>query len=207
MAAHLPTIAGAVEPTFRLFCGNYRELTKALTFYESPESTPLWIEAQPNLNSFYIIEEIIRLLHNFSTGAMTLVDHTRNEADKLDSLPQLSSFRNEYNEEIQKRFAQNENHQLIQGLRNYMLHFSYVESYSNWKWTRDDGEKRTIRISIEPLLKWKKWKPLARQRILHSGDHIIIHDVVNDYYNDIKSFNNWLWVWQGRMVNSGILPM
>ncbi len=86
-----------------MFCGNYEQLAKALIFYESPESTALWIETQPNLNSFYIIEEIIRLLHNFAAGAMTLVDHTRNEANKLDSVPQLSSFRNEYNEEIQRK--------------------------------------------------------------------------------------------------------
>ena len=208
MIARMPSVAGAVEPTFRMFRINYIQLNKALEYYQSPKSHHLWFDPDPTqFHSFYIIEEVIRLLHNYAASAMTLVTHTTNEARKLDHLEQLANFRNEYKEEINRRFAQNENHQLIQGLRNYMLHYSLVEGSNHWEWHREKGEKRTIGIQTEPLLKWKGWKPLAKQKIARAGKHIIIHDVVNQYFADIDSFHKWLWDWQGRMINSRILPI
>ena len=82
-------IAKSIQPTFRLFGGNYRELMKALRYFEeSPKAASIWHDDEKSYNA---IEEIERLFHNFAASAMTLVDHTRNQIHLLDSSERLYS--------------------------------------------------------------------------------------------------------------------
>ena len=94
----------AIMPAFRLFQGNYNELIKALVFYEeSPEITYLWISANKS-EWLYIIEEIARLLNNFATSAIALVDQYHKQVNELTNIAEYSSFLEEYKEEIDRVF-------------------------------------------------------------------------------------------------------
>ena len=197
-------IAKPIQPTYRLFQGNYRELTKALTYYE--ESLPgarLWSNA--SVESLYIIEEITRLFHNFVASAMTLVDHTRNRVDDLATAVEWQPFIEEYSSEIKTRFEQNANHQLVQGFRVYILHADLVPTFKRRSWNRYRGEERAVVIETKPLLGWTKWKPLARKKLMQMPRGIHMRQFADEYYVDVKSFNDWIWQKQTELLQNGVI--
>lgn len=195
------------ETSFRLFLRNHRELKRLLDITEDlSKAIKLGAKGKQDIHRI-IIEEITFLLHNYVASVMSLVDHTRR-------LHRERIYKNnpkrlkEIQKEINKRFVNNETHQIIQGLRDYSLHrkLPVVGRAMSFN-ALDNKPKLEARyfISTEPLLDWDKWKPLAKQKLnkLNSMTNIqmflerqkkdiSINQLVTEHHKEVVSFYEWL---------------
>lgn len=178
--------------SFKIVHGNYSDLMRPVELLEEkPEAIKLWaVENREELHRMY--EEIGRLLFNFLAAVMMLVDHTRRRVRKLYTEAKYSEFRREYDEETGKRFKDSANHQLAQGLRNYIQHRNLPAIGSLITWDRDSDLKKMFRISTESLLEWNEWKPLARAKLKSLGEHFPLRQFVEDYFKEVEAFQKWL---------------
>jgi hypothetical protein len=183
----------SVRWSFRMFQGNYYDLVKPLEILEEkPEAIKLWdIKNKQNLHRTF--EEIGRLFHNFLASSMSLVDHTRRHVEKLYSNSPHASFLQDYKDEVSSRFAENANHQIAQGLRNYIQHRNLPFVGSLISYTREAGLKRAFIVSSIHLLEWNGWKPKARAKIAEMKDGLHIRKFATEYHDDVQSFAKWLW--------------
>src|SRR4030042_3073674 len=63
--------------TYFIFMGNYKELKKAINYWQHPERA-LNLSSVENRNKLhFLLKAIIRHLHNYSASVMSLVEHTR----------------------------------------------------------------------------------------------------------------------------------
>ncbi len=135
----------------RMVKRNRDELIKALQLLKQLEVAPkLWsLSRRDSLHA--LMEEVGRLLHNFLSSAFSLVDYMRIHRKHL----YLSSeFNQEIEAEIQKRFINDDDHLIAQGLRNYIMHISFPPVGATLHYV--DGDKdfdSNFNISIESLLK------------------------------------------------------
>lgn len=188
----------SIKWSFKIFSGNYSELIKPLKMLEdSPEAIKLW-DVKKKKELYRVFEELGRLLFNYLAAAFMLIDHTRRYIDKMYKDVKYSEFKREYEKEVKERFANNDNHQLAQGLRNYILHRNLPTVGSEIIYTPESGLNKTFRIPTESLLEWDGWSPLARKKIQNIGKSFQISKFVEEYYHQVEAFHKWLW---GRQID------
>lgn len=193
------------EISFRLFLRNYRELKRLLDITEDLHTAiKLGDKEKRNVHNI-IMEEITFLLHNYVASAMSLVDNTRRHNQRIYEEKYPTIFK-EIQEEIDKRFANNETHQIIQGLRNYTLHRKLpVVGRVMYAYENASNFEAKYSISTDSLLEWDEWKPLAKKKlnelknlsieerfIGHLKRDISISQLVTDHHKEVVSFYEWL---------------
>lgn len=189
----------SIKWSFRIFRGNFLELVGPLKLLEEkPEAIKLWsVDKKKEL--YRVFEEVGRLLFNFVASAMMLVDHTRRHVRKLYTGTRYSDFLREYDDEVKKRFASSANHQLAQGLRDYIQHRNLPPVGSRIAYNRHAGLSKMFRISTKSLLEWDKWKPLARAKLENMDEHFPLRQFAEEYYAEVESFYKWLWNRQAEL--------
>jgi hypothetical protein len=210
---HMPAIAKPLEPVFRLFQGNYNQLIQFLKFVEqSPERFELW--SQRNNYWFLVQEETTRLFYNFTVSAVTFIQRTDDHFMELSEIDELSTLINEYKQEKKKRFEQSGKHQLIHGIRQYLVHANMLEIGGIYMWDREHGHKHTIVISTETLLtgnasnrRGHGFNKLARKELMNQGAAIGVRNLIEEYYSYIEEFHRWLWDKQAELIKKGIITI
>lgn len=182
-----------VKWSFKVFQGNFFEIDNMLrSLEESPEMAYLWEGGTHRAELHRAFEEVGRLLHNFVLSAMSLVDHTRRHVNRY-THDEYADLADDYNREIKRRFRNGANHQLIQGLRNYISHRRLPLVGSVLSWTESGQMTRTFYVPLEPLLEWDKWSSLAREKLEELEGRLPIRQFVDAYYTEVADFHNWLW--------------
>jgi len=202
---HPPAIVKPLQLAFRIFEGNYNQLMQCLGYVEDPKRIQLWSGYRIGLWS--AIEEITRLFHNYAASAITIEYHSKALFGGLAKISELSSFMSEYNKEKKVRFDESEKHQLILGLRHYIMHIQTTEMGAIYSFDRVKGHKHTIIIRTTPaLLKWRDWKkfPKALAKLKREVGGIPLLHLVEEYHNDVVAFNRWLWDKQRELIKKGI---
>jgi hypothetical protein len=194
----------SIKWSFKIFHGNYIELIKPLRVLEDrPESIKLW-DVKKRRELYRVFEEIGRLLFNYLAAAFMLIDHTRRYVDKMYEDAKYSAFKEEYEKEVRERFANNDNHQIAKGLRNYIQHRNLPAVGSKIIYTPETGLNKTFGISIDSLLEWDGWSPLARKKLRAMGESFKIRAFVEEYFGDVEAFHKWLWKRQVEMHGEDI---
>jgi hypothetical protein len=182
--------------SFRIFHGNYHELIIPLKLIEDrPEAIRLW-DVKRKKDLYNVFEEIGRLLFNYLSAASMLIDHTRRHIDKLYKAEKYAEFKKEYEKESNNNFANNDIHQIAKGLRNYIQHRNLPAVGSQITYTQETGLNKAFTISTESLLKWDKWSTSARKKLETMGKSFQLRKFVEDYFSQVESFYEWLWVKQ-----------
>jgi len=83
--------------------------------------------------------------------------------------------------------------QVLQGLRNYLLHnkVPYMEITVVWDITANT-RRSILHISSKSLLEWGDWKPAAI-RYLEARPMVAFNDVIAEYAAVIDEYYSWLW--------------
>lgn len=175
----------------RMVKRNKDELIKVLQVLKQPGITPkLWsLSRRDALHT--LMEEVGRLLHNFLSSAFSLVDYMRSHRKHLYL---NSEFNQEIEAEIQKRFINDDDHLIAQGLRNYIIHIGFPPVGATLHYA--DGDKdfnSDFNISIESLLKWDEWSGKQKQALARIGDTVEILLFAERYFKKVESFYLWLW--------------
>jgi len=182
--------------SFGILHGNYDQLIKLLTLLEDkPQAISLW-DVKRKKDLHIIFEEIGRLLFNYLAAAFMLIDHTRRYVDHMYSNSQYANFKQEYEKEIALRFVNNDNHQIAQGLRNFIQHRKLPSVGSTITFTQETGLNKAFMVAIPSLLEWDGWSGRARAILLSKGDTLRLREFVQQYFQQVESFHKWLWVKQ-----------
>jgi len=178
-----------------VFSRNYRELKKLLDSVQSPEKTlDLWnLKNREKLN--IVINEVVRLFHNYLASAKTLVEHTR---ILIRAWYKEEDFFQEYEEQIEIRFIKNSLAGFIEGLRNYSLHYTLPLANAEMKINFEQGGKNpsldfTFVLHKRDLLYWSDWPKKAKPFLDTAEDEISINGIVEEYFLIVKKFHIWLY--------------
>ena len=130
-----------------------------------------------------LFNEVVRFLHNFSAGALALVDHTR-------VLMKENFITEQHRFENQARIDQNLKEaplgKFVQDFRNYVLHCGIPHIALNWELKT---EKWKLNLTLTPMLMWNGWTEHARSFIEAHKPAVQILYIVNRYEEIIRSFH------------------
>ncbi len=192
----------ADETSFKLVTRNYRVLKRVLDTNEDLTNA-ITAGFRPE-----IVEEVNINLHNYVSSVMSLISHTR-ELNKKLYTKAFPKALEEIQQEINNRFANNETHQIIQGLRDYTQHRKLPVAGRAMSFNVLDNTpslKVNYYLSTDSLLEWDGWKPLARKSLedmkrLTTGEHILsntssdiaVNRLVTEHYKQMAGFYDWLY--------------
>lgn len=116
--------------------------------------------------------------------AMTLVDHAR----RFSKHHPIA----EYDNKVSQYFKNSQEHIFVQNFRNYIAHFKL--SPANWMSTSSiqEGRKVFFLLSQNDLLKFDRWKPLAKEYICDNPDGVDVEQLFKQYSAKVAEFHNWI---------------
>ena len=144
-----------------IFNQNYAELNAMIEFLANNPEAEKFMDARNRDRLNNLLDEAIRLLHNFVAAAMSLVDHTRNIYDKLYS--KTGNFP-DYQERINIEFANDPLVQFVHCLRQYCQHYKAPNISIKFSWkTGDEKLKKTIFLLKNDLKAFDSWNANAKK--------------------------------------------
>ena len=172
---------------YYVFETNYEKLKQLLAETQTPDQ--MWKSGEVNA----IMYELIRLFHNYLASAKMLVDHTRHV---MRDWYGDSALLDEYQSEINKRFAANKLAAFIEDLRNYALHYQLPVTTSRIEVTRISDtngyvEKAMFELGRAELRKWSSWDK-GREYLYQSEQGIAIEELVDQYFRQVQGLHQWL---------------
>jgi hypothetical protein len=178
---------GMLGVNYYVFETNYEKLKQLLAETQTPDQ--MWKSGEVNA----IMYELIRLFHNFLASAKMLVDHTRHVMRNWYS---DSALLDEYQGEIEKRFAANKLAAFIEDLRNYALHYQLPVTTSKIEVTQDSDtngyrERAAFELGRDELRRWPKWKK-GKDYLYQSEQDMVIEALVDQYFRQIQSLHQWI---------------
>jgi hypothetical protein len=141
-----------------------------------------------------VINETLRLLHNYLASAKSLVDQTR---VVIRTWYKETEFLKEYEAQIISRFGNNPMTGFIEDLRNFNLHYSIPVTNATFsiqidKETGLDTFNHSFVLVKSSLLEWSGWTEKGKTFLSASNDEIEIGSLVDGYYEQILDFHSWL---------------
>ena len=176
-------------PVASILVPNFWELDRHLEWYE--RGTVAWMpqsEEHERLINQYL-RETLRLIHNLVAATKTVVDHTRNIL-RREWPDESSAVRTEF--EAEKRVFTNDGRLMVmQGLRNFVLHYKLPAVLANDTWTPETGMVSRIRISTASLLESKEvWTSEAKHYLRNAGDTIELRPLAREYVERALDLQN-----------------
>ncbi|MBD3584071.1 hypothetical protein [Flavobacterium selenitireducens] len=175
--------------SLEIFEGNYGELVRHLEIHNNPRISMelMGVRNKAKLHAFR--KEITRHLHNYIASALSLTDHARNHYRELYSHNDLFP---EYQEEINKRFANNKLAVFIKDLRQYFQHYQVPGVSTRLVYKKDAPEFiMTFLLTIKGLRKFSGWHKLSQEFLREQTDDIDLLFIVNQYHKLILDFYDW----------------
>lgn len=189
----------------KLLARNYECLLAEINRLTGPED----IDYQAMVNRWkldFLLEEVVRQLHNFVTSANTLVDHSRRIYEKLYRPARAFA---EYESEVKRRFVDDQQVQFLHGLRNMCLHYRLPSVGTRTAWERDEskgGGILTITFELEKkdLEAFSNWNAAAKEYLATQPERIDLRKVIEEYFHRVMAFHSWMQEQQIRLHRSDV---
>ncbi len=144
-----------------------------------------------------LLDEIIRMTHNFVASAMSLVDHTRifykKSYEKNDRFP-------DYQAKIDDTFTNDNLVQFVHCLRQYCQHYRSPNISVEESWNQGDQRpKRSIKLLKRDLNTFSGWNSKAKNYLMGEDEKIDLISVIDIYKDKILNFHSWLRKRQGEI--------
>jgi hypothetical protein len=135
---------------------------------------------------------VVRLSVNFFASSSGLVDHARRQRFSFDDEPE---FDEEIQEQIERRFAKDGDHNIANGLHNYSLHHGILPITADLKVIQRGVEIKSdgFKLSTNELLKWDRWTTKERTILARMGKTIDVGELAIRYFSKVEKFYIWLW--------------
>lgn len=172
-----------------IFNGNFSELIYHLGIHNNPRiSLKLMAIDQRNLLYAYQ-KEITRLLHNYISSALSLMDHARKHYRELYSDNNLFP---DYQEKINQTFSNNPLAIFIKDLRQYFQHYQMpgVSSRLVCGAIASNLEIRLL-LPIKEMKEFSGWSSFSKKFLSEQTDDIDLLRLVNEYHQLIINFYDW----------------
>ncbi len=132
------------------------------------------------------------------------MDHFRRHRSRLD---RSITFDDEIQREVDRRFVDDADHNIAQGLRTFALHVGVVPIMTTFTLTRKGAGFDTnteFTIPIESALSWDGWNETARDSLKQMGEGLHIRTFVERYFTKVEDFYMRLWERQAELHNDEI---
>lgn len=187
--------------SLEIFNGNFHDLNEFINTHNDPIKS-INLRGVNNREILFAFQrQVIRLLHNYISSAISLIDHTRvhykDLYEKNDKFP-------EYQNEIDNKFVNNELASFIKGLRHYSIHYRTPGVYTSTSYTMNSLTV-SLRLRNKDLLTFTGWSAPARKFIDASIADIDLGEVINSYHLLINDFYQWFQNRQLQIHSSEIL--
>lgn len=189
-----------VQRIFKVYHGNYQQLAQAIAAMNEPEVfLKLWSDTDRR-PLFSLLDEVVRLLHNFVAAAEMWVDHSRR---LMRQAYDGTALWDEYQREVQARFVNDTLSGFVKDLRNNTLHHQlpalHSRLHSSSGLDDEDGESpggatldHSFVLPRDALLTSGKWTSRGRAYLTSSPEAIDIGQVVGQHYIQLHAFYVWL---------------
>jgi hypothetical protein len=201
---HVMDEVARLQASLRVVGRNKAELIRALDVLRQDDLI-LQLNAETNRSVLIgVVEDVGRLLANFLASASSLVDHTRRQPLSLDDNPE---FDEEIREQVEQRLADDDDHAIADGLRNYSLHHGILPITAELKTIQQGIEIKSsgFKLSTNELLKWNRWTTKERTILARMGKTIDIGELTVRYFSKIEKFYAWLWGRQFEVYSTEIM--
>jgi hypothetical protein len=171
------------------FEGNFRELAAVGTALCDPRRSAPFTRLRHHDVLGLLLCEFIRHLHNYVAAAMSLVVHSRRISRRI---AEEGHPVEGYQDRVDSEFRYNARHQIIQGLRNYYLHYEMPDV--DMTVSIDGGElriKQVLELRVEDLLRSDRWKPEAEAYLKSVGEKLDVMGVITTYRHQVRGFYQW----------------
>lgn len=171
----------SLDLSLAIFRASVADVQKAINDFHQQAGNPrFW--TRPHRDRFeQSLLTVTKGLFVAAASSLALVDHSR----AINNRHSITG----YDEKRVETFNPAE-HEFIQGLRSYGLHYRIVEA--GWQKVYTSSGKRTkFLIQQSRLLRWKKWTEPARQFIEQHPDGIDVENVFRDYAQKVETFQRW----------------
>ena len=153
----------AFETSYQVFLGNHAELRGFLDHIAAPMvNVQMWNERH-RYRLDYALDEVARLLHNYVSAVMSLVEVTRRFVRRHYAGTHLFK---EYERRVKRDFADAPLHRFLQDLRNYSLHYRLpaMRAVTSIRRREDGGVDfdNAFKLDVNALEEWDGWKARAR---------------------------------------------
>lgn len=181
-----------LDTSIYIFNRNFDELEKLITFLtEDPGSFRLQaVDRRDVLDTFFL--EILRLLHNFVAAALSLIDHTRNQYQRLYEADKATFP--DYQKRINSDFKNDPLSQFVKGLRQYCQHYRAPSIEIQLTVTKvDDGfsETRKVLLSKQDLASFSSWNLAAKNFLTAVDEKVDVLEIVKSYRDTVSNFYKW----------------
>lgn len=172
----------------KVFNINYKEFKEFLQQFSDPLTAPeIWRVDRRNLLE-QILDEAIRLLHNYLAAAKSLVDHTRVFVNEYYT---NCDFYTQYNNKIKEIFAESPLSHFVQDLRNYVLHKELPFTSATLHYGPDTGISNTLFLDISTLREWNRWTSFSERYIANLKDKTDFRSFIDEYWVLVNGFYLW----------------
>jgi len=194
----------SIRRIFYIYQRNYQDLANIFAEMQKPEVfLPMWSMGNP-LAIPALLDEVVRLLHNFVASAEMWVDHTRRLMRQAYNGTKIGQ---EYDREIQARFRNDLPTGFVKDLRNYTLHSELPAPLANLYIVADqkseNGEPasdgptpvsmtHSFILSRDTLLAAFDWTGRSRAYLLAAPKNIDIGQAVDLHHAQLQAFYLWL---------------
>ena len=130
---------------------------------------------------------LIRLLHNYVAGAVTLVDHSRNLLARYEGTPTHTTYVQTISELREQGVVP-----FVTKLRNYLLHYRLPQVGVR---VQVDGDQETFTCYLDrdEALRWEAWPRRAREFLAAQPEHVRLRNVVLEYSGRVEVVQRWLY--------------
>jgi hypothetical protein len=180
-----------LKRNFQMLYMNYIDLKELLIISHDKEKfQKLWEGDVEQIDN--IIFEFSRLLINYISMAKAVVDVNRILVREWFS---DTDFLKKYQDEVEKRFANNPLVAFVHDIRNYALH--YRLPIANLKFPTipnagDESNQFEFVLSSPKLNKWDGWSPSSKSFLLSRNNSIKIEEFIDEYYILVSEFYKWV---------------
>ena len=174
-----------LRTSYYIYGVNHKELIGLLDYYESMEGImDLWpLERRPRLRRF--LDEVNRRLHNLTSAARALVDHSR---QTVSTLYEGSEFVERYQRKVTEAFEDCPVSRFVQDLRNYILHREHPAIVAELRPSTAD-----VVFQKRRLVQWDRWTPQARSFLDQCPENFSLRTVLTQYHEKVSVFYDWLY--------------
>jgi hypothetical protein len=166
------------QPVTLILLPNGKQLDDLLSTFPYNAQGELLFDANRRELMDSYLGEVLRLTHNLVASVGTVIDHTRGILKE--SWPARESLVRVEFERERSAFTQDGRLMLVQGLRNYVLHYRLPSMLGRLQGTAEEMHGSVL-LSTKALLEWSHWSAASKLYLRRAGEDISLRSLVQDY--------------------------
>lgn len=136
---------------------------------------------------FRLQKQIIRHLSNYFSSVFAVIDYSRKTIRKY--FQQNEEVITRFNQAKDSFLADRNFHKVIQDLRNYTSHNTFIKTGSEFSYNIEWTESRkSIYVTKSEMLEWDGWSQYPRAFIKSQDGKIRLNEILATHYNSFTDF-------------------